>query len=59
MKAATAGDGWDPNPLLVGPGSFRRVGAVTVSGEIRDGRGYHPAATFRCDRPEFNPPPKA
>lgn len=37
---AFRGDGWD---LLVGPGNDRD--AVLISGEIRDGHGYHPAAT--------------
>lgn len=38
--------GDDPPPLIAAPGSWRRHGFVTMSGEIRDGRGYHPMATF-------------
>jgi len=42
------GDGWDRHPLLVTPGDDRAC--VVVAGEIRDGRGYHPAATlYRLD----------
>lgn len=37
-------DGSDPHPLLAAPGNFRE--STMISGEIRDGRGYHPAATF-------------
>lgn len=46
--APCQGDGWDPNPLLVGP-AISRLGAM-VSGEIRDGQGFHPAATFAATR---------
>jgi hypothetical protein len=38
--------GDDPPPLLAACGDFRRSGSVAMSGEIRDGRGYHPMATF-------------
>ncbi len=40
------GDGWDPNPLLAAPGDFRGQGPVAMSGEIRDGKGFHPMATM-------------
>lgn len=45
------GDGFDPCPLLVAPGSYLNHGACSVmaGGEIRDGRGYHPAASFRWE----------
>ena len=37
--------GMDGNPLLVAPGERRE--STLISGEIRDGVGYHPAVTFR------------
>lgn len=37
--------GTDGNPLLVAPGERRE--STLIAGEIRDGAGYHPAATFR------------
>ena len=40
------GDGFDLHPLLVAPGHFVANREVSASGEIRDGQGYHPAATF-------------
>lgn len=40
------GDGFNRHPLLAAPGDFRSQGPVAMSGEIRDGKGYHPAATF-------------
>ena len=42
--APCCGDGFDSNPLLAAPGDRRR--AATMTGEIRDGRGFHPAASF-------------
>ena len=38
--------GDDPPALLAAPGDWRRQGFVSMSGEIRDDRGYHPMATF-------------
>ena len=38
--------GDDPPPLLAACGDYRRTGSVAMAGEIRDGRGYHPMATF-------------
>jgi hypothetical protein len=38
--------GDDPPRLLASCGDWRRQGWVSISGEIRDGRGYHPMATF-------------
>ena len=40
------GDGFWHHPLLAAPGHYIRERSVSMSGEIRDGRGYHPAATF-------------
>ena len=41
-RSPCQGDGWDRNPLLAGSGAD----AAVMSGEIRDGRGWHPAARF-------------
>ena len=41
---------FDPCPLLVAPGAYVEERSVTAAGEIRDGLGYHPAATFSWER---------
>lgn len=41
---ATICDGFEPHPLLAAPGDRRK--STMISGEIRNGRGYHPMATF-------------
>jgi len=43
------GDGFDPNPLLAGPGGFGLHGSASMSGEIVEGRGDHSHATFRWE----------
>lgn len=44
------GDGFFHHPLLAAPGDWRLSHcSVQLSGEVRDGRGYHPAATFSAD----------
>lgn len=53
-SACDAFYGDDPHPLLVAPGNRRR--SVLVSGEIRNGKGHHPAATFLdCAAQRQNP----
>lgn len=47
LRENCCGDGFDPHPLLAGPGAWRdQAVAVAMSGEIVDGRGVHSQATF-------------
>jgi len=42
------GDGFFHHPLLAGSEWAPGVRSVEMTGEIRDGRGHHPLATFRA-----------